>query len=84
MSMFNFDQTLSTDQAREQFAKTIEMLRNASMIIQSRRIKEVLEVGPEEQKRRDEVRRAESLKDFHAYHEQLGATEAQRVAGGKG
>lgn len=84
MPMFNFDQVLSKDRAREQFAHVIATLRNATKIIQSNRIKELIEVGPEEQKRRDEVRRAESLADFHRYWEQMGGTEGQRRAGGRG
>lgn len=82
--MLNFDQNLSADQVREQFGRIIDTLKSATKIIQSRRLKELLEVGPEEQKRLDSVRHEESLADFHRYWEQMGGTEGQRRAGGKG
>lgn len=67
MAMFNFDQVLSKDRAREQFRQVIETLRNATKIIQSNRIKELVEVGPEEKKRRNEVRRLKAQAEAEAY-----------------
>jgi hypothetical protein len=57
----------SADKATEQFNVVIHALVMAARKCWSDRIQELIEVGPEEQNRRDSIRRQESLEDLHLY-----------------
>ena len=55
----------NTDAAMQQFSELITEMSTISRAIWNKRFRELIEVGPIEQSRRDAMRRQESLEDIH-------------------